>query len=283
MNNLWMKQFPALLRREILEHPSLFIGAPVVLALMLFLGTAWILSLMGGDEIALGIEYLAVLFEGLSPVQMAPLFMLVAIPFIIVLYVCGIIYLLNTLYQDRKDGSVLFWQSMPVSNLNTVLSKVIALGVVVPVFYLGVLLILYTVAVLWLTILGVSYGIEIAGLGYMFMAALVSLVLVYLSALAGTLWLLPSIGWILLFSAFARRTPLLWAIGVLFLFGFLEDLIFDTQFLANWIESRSNPAQYLITDFGVILSRFFNYEMLFGVFVGAILLGGAVLMRRFTD
>ena len=283
MNTLWMRQFPSLLRRELLEHPSLFIGAPVVLALILFLGTGWILSLMDGEDIALGIEYVAVAFDGLSPLQMAPLFMLLAIPFIIVLYVCGVIYLLNTLYQDRKDGSVLFWQSMPVSNLSTVLSKVVTLGMVVPVIYFGVLLVLYTVAVLWLTLLGVSYDIEVTGLGYMFMAALASLVLVYLSALAGTLWLLPSIGWLLLFSAFARRTPLLWAIGVLFLFGFLEDLVFNTQFLANWMESRSNPAQYLITDFGMVLSRFFNYEMLFGVFVGAILLGGAVLMRRFAD
>ena len=283
MNNLWLRQFPALMRREILEHPSLFIAAPAVLAALLLIGSAWVLSLMSGDEIALGVEYLAILFDGLSPLQMAPLFMVVAAPFIIVLYVCGIIYLLNTLYQDRKDGSVFFWQSMPVSNLSSVLSKVVTLGVMAPLFYLGMLLLLYVVAMIWLTILGFSYDIEVAGLGSLFLAALASLVLVYLSAVAGSLWLLPTIGWLLLFSAFARRTPALWAIGVFFLVAFLEDFLFNTQFLGNWVESRSNPAQYLITDFAAIVPRFFNYDMLFGVLVGSILIAGAIAMRRFTD
>jgi len=283
MNNGQLRQFLALVRREVLEHPSLFIGAPAILGALLAIGSLWVLSMLPSEEIALGVEYLSILFDGLSPLQMAPMFMLLAVPFIIVLFVCGIVYLLNTLFQDRKDGSVLFWQSMPVSNLSTVLAKVVTLGAVVPVFYIATLFVLYIFTTIQLTILGFNYGVEVAGLGYMLGAAVVSLLLVYLSALAGTLWLLPSIGWILLFSAFARRTPLLWAIGVFILFGFLEDFVFGSQFLANWVESRSDPSRYLITEFSSILSRFFNYEMLFGVLVGAILIAGAVYMRRFID
>ena len=122
------------------------------------------------------------------------------------------------------------------------------------------------------------------GIGWMFLAALVSLVLIYISAVITSLWLLPTIGWLLLFSAFAKKTPLLWAGGVFILVGFLEDFIFGTQYLANWVDSRAaNPNQYLILEFSSVFERIFNYDTLFGVLVGSILITGAVFMRRFID
>ena len=214
---------------------------------------------------------------------MAPIFLAPAIPFLVVLYICAIIYLINSLYQDRKDLSVLFWQSMPVSNLKTVLSKVITVAAVAPLFYVAILFALYLLAVAWLTILGLTYDVQVAGLGYMFMASVVSLLLIYLSVFTTALWLLPTIGWLLLFSAFARKTPILRAVGVFILLGFLEDFLFGSQYLANWVESRSNPQQYVYFDFTDVFQRLFSYDMLFGVLVGAILVGGAIFMRRFID
>ncbi len=283
MNKFPVLQFEALLRREILEHRNLFVLAPAFLAVILFLVPVWVTNQIGPEYISDGISYLAMLFDGLSPVEMAPIFMLGGIPFMIVLFSCSLIYLLNTLFQDRKDLSVLFWQSMPVSNLNTVLSKIITVGVVAPFFYMAVLFGLYLVIVVWVSILGSSYGIEITGIGYMFMAAVVSSLLLYLSVFVATLWLLPTIGWILLFSAFARRTPLMWAAGVYILVGFLEGFLFETQYLANWVQSRANPNQYIIFSFGDVLDRVFNYDMLIGIAIGSILITGAVLMRRFVD
>ncbi len=283
MNNLSLNTFIALLYREILENKNLFIAAPAVIAVTLFVFTAWVVSFAPPEELATGIEYLAIIFDGLSPIEMAPIFMVPAIPFMMVLYICGLIYLLNALYQDRKDLSVLFWQSMPVSNAKTVLSKVVTIGVVAPLFFVAILLVFYLVGVVLLTLMGLSYDVQVAGLGYMFMAAVVSLALVYLSAFVTVLWLLPSVGWLLLFSAFAKRTPILWAGGVFILIGFLEDFIFGSQYLANWVESRSNPSQYIIYDFGSVWERLFSYDMLFGVLVGAILLAGATYMRRFID
>ncbi|MSR11264.1 MAG: hypothetical protein EXR84_05620 [Gammaproteobacteria bacterium] len=283
MDKFSLLQYRALIRREILEHRNLFILAPTFLAPILFMAMVWIANQLDPDDLGSMISYLAMLFNGLSPVEMAPIFMLGGIPFIIVLFSCAIVYLLVTLYQDRKDSSVLFWQSMPVSNLKTVLTKIVTVGAIAPFFYMAVLFGFYLVTVIWLSILGVSHDIEIAGIGYMFMAAVVSLLLLYISAIVATLWLLPSVGWLLLFSAFARRTPLMWAAGVFIMIGFLEDFLFGTQFLANWVESRANPNQYLIMSFGDVFDRIFNYDMLFGIVVGAILIAGAVLMRRFID
>ena len=283
MNSTVFTQFIALLKREVLEHQATFILAPAILAALLLLFSAWVMNLLPDAELALGIEYAATLFNGLSPMEMAPLFMILAVPFVVIFSLCAVLYLLNSLYQDRKDSSVLFWQSMPVSNLRTVLSKIVTLVAVAPAFYIAALFVLYLVAMLAVTVLGMSYDVAIAGLGYMFMAALASLLLVYCSMFVASLWLFPTVGWLLLFSAFARRAPMMWAIGVFVLLLFLEDFVFGSQFLVNWIESRSNPNQYVVFEFSDLFSRVFNYDMLFGIVVGSILVTGAVLLRRFTD
>ena len=283
MNRFHLLQFHALLQREILEHRNMFIMAPAILAGLILLFSVWAMTRMGQDTVSISIEYMALLFDGLSPLEMAPIFMIPAIPFIGIFYFCAIIYLMNSLYQDRQELSILFWQSMPVSNLNTVLSKLVTIGMVAPLFYIATMFALYVIALFWLAILGWSYDIEVAGLGYMFLAAVASLIFVYLSIVTTALWLLPTIGWVVLFSAFAKRTPILWAIGVFILVGFLEEFIFGTQFLGNFVQSRSTPTQYLILDFQDIVERLINYDMLFGILVGSILLAGAVYMRRFID
>lgn len=283
MDNILVSQFSALVRREVLENRNLFIAAPAVLALVLFVFAVWVLSMAPAEQLAAGVEYLSIIFDGLSPTEMAPIFLIPAAPFMMMLYGCALVYLLNALYQDRKDASVFFWQSMPVSNLTTVLSKVFTIAVVAPVFYIAILFVVYFLAVICLSILGLSYDVQIAGLGYMFMAAVVSLLLFYLSTVLASLWLLPTIGWLLLFSAFAKRTPFMWALGMFILLGFLEDFVFGSQFLANWIESRSNFRQYIVFDFSSVIDRLFTYDMLFGVVVGSILICGSVFMRRFVD
>lgn len=283
MNKFALLQFRALIKRELLEHRNLFILAPAFLAFILFVAVIWVANQVSSDDLGAMISYLAMLFNGLSPVEMAPILMVLGIPFMVVLYSSAFMYLINTLYQDRKDVSILFWQSMPVSNLNTVLSKIITIGAVAPFFYMAIVFGLYLLLAILISILGVSYDIEIAGIGYLFMAAVVSLMLLYLSAFVTALWMLPTVGWLLLFSAFAKRTPLMWAVGMFILLGFLEDFLFGSQFLGNWAASRADPNQYIIFSFSDIFDRVFNYDMLFGILVGSILIAGAVLMRRFID
>ena len=284
MGKFAVLQFYALLKREVLEHQNIFIGAPVVVALLLLVATTWVAMQIDQSQLAEGLRFVSVLLDGLSPLDMAPFVMLLAIPFYLTLYVCSVIYLINTLYQDRKEMSVLFWQSMPVSNFQTVLSKIVAIVLVAPIFYVLIIFAMYLIAMVWLTILGISSDADLVGIGYLFLAAIASVVLIYISAVVTGLWLLPSLGWLLLFSAFAKKTPLLWAGGVFILVGFLEDFTFGTQFLVNWVASRtSDPNQYLIFEFQSVFERVFNYDTLFGIVVGSILIAGAVFMRRFTD
>lgn len=283
MNRFHLFQFKALLTREVLEHKNLFIWAPVVLGLLIFVIDFLIISSLGDAELEIFLGSLAGFFANGSSASMAPAFVFPTLPFLGILYFCGILYLTNTLYQDRKELSILFWQSMPVSNLTTVLSKVVAIVMIAPIFYVAVIFALYVVGIIWLLIAGVSYNVEVAGLGYMFLSAALSLPIVYLFAVTSALWLLPFIGWLLLFSSFAQRTPLLWAIGSLALLLFLEGFIFGSRFLANWIESRSDIDHFLIVDYSGIFDRLFSYDMLIGIIVGSVLISGAVYMRRFID
>ena len=284
MDKFRILQFYGLLKREVLEHRNLFIGAPAVVALLILVATIWVSLQISQDQLAEILGFVSMLLDGLSPQEMAPFFMMLAIPFFLTLYVCSVIYLINTLYQDRKELSILFWQSMPVSNLQTVISKLVAIIVIAPLFYVLIIFGMYLIAMVWLTMLGSSFDVDIMGIGWLFLTALVSLLLVFCSAIVTSLWLLPTMGWLLLFSAFARKTPLLWAGGVFILVGFLEDFVFGTQYLANWVESRAaNPNQYLIFEFSDVVERVFNYDTLFGIVVGSILISGAVYMRRFTD
>ena len=64
-------QFGALLKREIIENRNLFISTPALLAVIFFVFSVWVVSFVPSAEIATGIEYLSVLLDGLSPLQIA--------------------------------------------------------------------------------------------------------------------------------------------------------------------------------------------------------------------
>ena len=117
----------ALVRRELWEHPALW-RAPLVVQGLLAL--ALLFGRMNMDLPA----------EVLSPAQRAAIFTIgqwaSAQPVFIVSAVVVAFYLLDCLYAERKDRSILFWKSLPLSDGFTVASKVVVATVVVP---LGVL------------------------------------------------------------------------------------------------------------------------------------------------
>lgn len=283
MNNRDLNAFLILLKREMWESKNLFIAAPVVLTILFIVVFFWILPQLpeGGLPEALG--QLGAMMEGVSVTALAPLLMPVATPFMIVLYICTLIYLINALYQDRKDSSILFWQSMPVSNLQTVLSKIVTVSLVAPLFVVAAMSVLFLFIIVVLFVLGLSYDIELASVGQLLLASMYCLLLVYMTAVLAALWLFPTAGWFLLFSAFAKNLPFLWAIGAFVLLLLFEDIIFGTQFLGNWLESRTSNYNYIIFEAGDFFRRLFSYDMLFGIVLGTLLSAGAVFMRRFAE
>ncbi|WP_425476931.1 hypothetical protein [Thermomonas aquatica] len=131
---------------------------------------------------------------------------------LIVLAFVVFFYCLGSLYDERKDRSVLFWKSLPVSDRDTVLSKAASALLVAPLIAVGVaiacmfgFLLLVSAFVLLhngnpLTLVwGPGNPLQLAG-------SMLATIPVY------ALWALPTVGWLLLCSAWSKSKPFLWAI-----------------------------------------------------------------------
>ena len=126
-------------------------------------------------------------------------------------------YVLSSLYDDRRDRSILFWKSMPVSDVQMVLSKAAWAFILAPVIALGIGLALgfvfWLIAAVMLLVSGApgASAIFLSSHPFRFVAGLA------LSMPVQILWSLPAVGWLMLCSSWSRRVPFLWATAVPFL------------------------------------------------------------------
>jgi ABC-2 type transport system permease protein len=121
-------------------------------------------------------------------------------------------YSLGSLYDERRDRSVLFWKSLPVSDSVTVVSKAIwalllapALSIVIGIAIGAVILLLMSVA---FALNGIPDASALLLESHLFriLAGALSMLPVY------AMWALPTVGWLMLCSAWAKRLPFLWAV-----------------------------------------------------------------------
>ena len=157
-------------------------------------------------------------------------------------------YLLDSLYADRRDRSILFWQSMPVSDVRTVLTKLATA-------LIGITAITFVVTVafeLVLVVLGLILGSVMgthpfAALAYPW-AFISSWLLLAYGLIVSAIWWLPFYGWYMLASSWAKKAPFLWAIFVPGGIMFAELWVFHTGNLArlafhhmfSWIQVAFN-------------------------------------------
>jgi ABC-2 type transport system permease protein len=117
-------------------------------------------------------------------------------------------YLLDCLYADRKDRSILFWKSLPVSDTNTVLSKLIVALIVIPVvsFVTADL-----TALLAAFIVSIRLRASIGSALWQPDLWLQMQVLWIYAVCTAAIWYLPVAGWLMLVSAWAKRAVILWS------------------------------------------------------------------------
>jgi ABC-2 type transport system permease protein len=150
----------------------------------------------------------------------------------------SIFYCLDALYGERRDRSILFWKSLPVSDAMAVLSKASIPLLIVPLLSFAI-----TFATQWLMLLvssgvllvsGQSVTVFWAKLGFFRMW----LLLLYHFLTAHALWPFPVYCWLLLVSVWARRAPFLWAVLPLVVIAGVEQLTLGTQHFASLLGSR---------------------------------------------
>jgi len=213
-----------LLKREFWEHKGGFFWAPIVVSVIVTVITAFTI-LVGVTQgvkstIVINGETVTNLAERFSPEQkatavehLASTYMVSAVPLLFVLSFTVFFYCLSALFDERKDRSVLFWKSLPVTDGATVLSKVAVALCLAPLITLGLAIMLAIVNLTFLTIGAGAAGVNIAGelVGstslYMAPLQIAALFPIYV------LWALPTVGWLLMVGAWARSKPFLWAVG----------------------------------------------------------------------
>src|ERR1700737_3555118 len=123
-------------RRELWENRSIYIAPLIVAAVQVF---GFAISTIGLAE-----RRRAVLL--LDPAKQGALieqpYDLAAVMMIFTVFIVGVFYCLDALHGERRDRSILFWKSLPVSDLTTVLSKVSVPLMVLPLLVFGVTVIL---------------------------------------------------------------------------------------------------------------------------------------------
>ncbi len=209
--------------------------------------------------------------------------------------VIGMFYCLGALNGERRDRSILFWKSLPVSDLTTVLAKAVIPLVVLPVCVTITIIVTHLI-MLALHAAGLAAHGEDAGalLGQL---PLLKLWLVATwGAVAYTLWWAPIWGWLLMVSAWAKRMPILWAILPPFAVPIFERIAFNTSYSSKILSDRfggaSNVAFRVVHPHANAMIDLPNPDPIgflttpglwIGLLIGAAFLAAAVWLRRRAD
>ena len=206
-----------LVRREYWENKGGFAWAPAIVAVLATL-FALVASVVGGmvinkhrDEMHMHGDP-AEHARQLGGVADAMLMGGVGLMSVVLAFVL-FFYLLGSLYDDRRDRSILFWKSMPISDREMVLSKLAWALLLAPLISIGIGLVLGMV--FWALAAVGSMVSGVPGTGAIFTE---SHPFRFVAGLFATLpvqmvWSLPTVGWLMLCSAWSKRVPFLWAVA----------------------------------------------------------------------
>ena len=289
-----------LLRREFWEHRYLWM-APTAVAVLLAL-----CAVLGRAHMNFEDDNAFAGAGGFGEQQRVALATIVqwalSVPLYVVLLFVLSYYTLDCLYAERKDRSILFWKSLPVSDALTVTAKLLVALVVAPLLIFALALLTHLV---FFAILGVrmAAGNIPAVMSWSTLEWLRTELVMLLVLVLAALWYAPVAAALMLVSAWARRSPFLWATVPPVLAPIIERIAFGTHFLWDFIRYRSEGIWRTLMDgyrfriishkglhpVGTLLSdlnfrgAFTDIDLWLGVLVAAALLFAAVRIRRYRD
>jgi ABC-2 type transport system permease protein len=217
-------------RRELWENRSIYVAPLIVAAIVLFGSFVGSFHLPGRRHNAMLLDSAHRRAAIEMPYDMA------AVMFILTAFIVGLFYCLDALHGERRERSILFWKSLPVSDLTTVLSKAIVPLVILPLVSFVIIVVTQFIMLLISTAALLPSGLA-ATTWANFNLFQQSLTLLY-GLVAIALWHVPIYGWALLISGWARRATFLWAILPLLAIAFFEKITFDTSHFASMLKDR---------------------------------------------
>ena len=229
-----------LLRRELWEHPAIYITPLVVALIISLLSVTGQVAVSAFDQVVdMAILGATNLGDGQRAAAITILMLSISSMFVFAMWVLTIFYSLDSLYAERKDKSILFWRSMPVTDAETVVSKLVTAMIVIPLVTFAVVvathIVVMTITSIWVSFRGADAGFLIWKAAPLLQNW--AAILVFLLALP--LWLSPFVGWFLLVSAYTKRSPLLVAFLPIILLPMLEKILLGTRMFSDAIFVRS--------------------------------------------
>jgi ABC-2 type transport system permease protein len=288
--------------RELWENRSLYIAPAVAGALVL---VALILNAMHVTE---GMQVLSKLAPNQQGTAVAMLYSLIAIVISLVMNVTVFFYLLDSLQGERKDRSVLFWKSMPVSDTTTVLSKVFTALVVSGAIVVVVAIVTQFAVLLLASVILMVGGASPAPIWGNSQLFQMTMTIIY-GQITAALWYAPVAAWLLLVSAWAKRATILWAVFTPVAIMVFERVAIGTRYVQEMIGyrlsdpvvdtfvSRLRGARFIVKDNDVNISNvpprvvdlldpigfLTNPWLWVGLVVAAGLVAAAIWMRRYRE
>ena len=269
-------------RREIWENRSIYI-APLSAAALFLFGFAINMLAMRRH---LGVS-------PLDPAQqhdlLATRYELSAAMIMGTALIVGIFYSLDALYGERRDRSILFWKSLPVSDLTTVLSKLTIPLLILPLLSFAISVATQFIMLVLSSAILAGSGVNVAALWSEASFFHVSVTLLYHLLTVHGLYYAPIYGWLLMVSAWAPRAPFIWAFLPPFLVCVVEKVALNTSYFLELLKERLvGPGGSMksdhATDFTstLIPHHFFDAPGLWiGLALAAVFLFVAVRLRRF--
>ena len=305
-----MNQFPILLKREFWEHRNTFIVLPLVTTgfMILMMVGFYIAVDIGGinaditpdrdgsshqvtrDEVhadeafELMLSKLASLPPSEREHKLYKILNGLGTPLLVILSIVVFFYLIVSLYNDRKDRSILFWKSMPVSDINTVAAKLVTALLLVPAVYLVCLAVVQLVFLIIASLAAMGQDVSIWAALWEPSNLVGRWLTLIVYVLFQAIWNLPFYGWMILVSAWANSVPLAWIIGIPIAFSVAERIVSDDNLVSAWFASHASPVviahdqELQITD---LLPRLLDIDTILGLSVGLVFVCGAIwLMGR---
>jgi ABC-2 type transport system permease protein len=284
-------------RREIWENRSIYI-APFVAA-----GVVILVILVAAMQAHVHTPTFTAAIAGGRNVSFWAPYILAGAPAIAIGLFVAVAYSLGALNGERRDRSILFWKSLPVSDATTVLAKASVPIILVPLISFAAATITQLAVFTIMRFIGPLSSARImwgstpidahtaTGLFWSDLPIFYLTVAMLYGLVTAGLWFAPLYAWLLLVGGWARRMSFVWAVAPLFGLMIVERIVFGTDYWGAMLQDRLNGS--LAIAFSELTARalpimtpgrFLSDPGLWlGLAVAALLLGGAVLMRRYRQ
>lgn len=228
-------------RRELWENKSIYV-APLIVAVVIVLG-----ALASSGQLPERRRNAMLLDEMHRRAAIELPYNIAAMVIVIAAFIVGFFYCLDALYGERRERSILFWKSLPVSDVTTVLSKAIVPLAILPAISFVIIAITQFIMLLISSAVLLPSGLAATSWAN-FNLLRESVVLIY-GLMVIVLWHTPIYGWALLISGIARRATFLWAVMPPLGVAIFEKFTFNTTYVWALLKHRLLGAGDTAFDF----------------------------------